>query len=212
MGSLWSGIVSTPPAVAALLAIIFASIGWLYAARRSRDLSRKQHTFNALLQASFNERYHRELTALRPYFRSGQLPDFSDPANAQLGESLSFILNHYEFIAAGVRSGDISERLLRDSERSTVIKIFEVSNKYIAGLRDMRSRQSHFEHLEWLYVRWKEKPPSKWQCFVEWVLARPLYHDRHQWIALVVAGTLIVSILVAILHLPGEMFNPPQGP
>lgn len=210
MAYLWSVLAAIPTPVATMFGIMFATVGWLYGARRNRNLSRKQHTFNALLQASFNDRYHKELGVMRPHFRKGVLPDIKKRDEEDtLRDSLVFILNHYEFLAAGIRNGDISEKLLRDSERGTVIKIFEVSHKYIATVREERNRATHFEHLEWLFVRWKEKPPSLLQCVVERVLARPLYHDRHRWAALTIAVIAALAVLIVILHLPGEPFNSP---
>ncbi|MGA9796205.1 MAG: DUF4760 domain-containing protein [Rhizomicrobium sp.] len=211
MGFFWHEIMTIPAPTSALIAITFATLGWLYTARRSRAISRKQHTFNALLQSSFNEKYHENLNVIRPFLRKGEFPDLSanqtDPAIVLVRESLRFILNHYEFIAAGIRNGDVSEKLLKDTERGTIIRIFEVAHKYVAAQRDSL-RRSTFEHIEWLFIRWKEAPPTRWQRFVEWVIARPLYYDAQKWIALAILIGVLSLIFIAYLHLPGELFNP----
>lgn len=203
----WIGTVSAP--TVALIGVVLATTGWLYTARRSRNLNRKVHTFNALLQTSFNDKYHKELALIRPYVRKDELPKFGDDEDkCELRSAFVFILNHYEFIAAGIRNGDISERLLKDSERGTVIRIFETARKFIASTRDARGRRTTFEHIEWLYVRWKEEPPGIWQQFIEWLIQRPLYHNRHRWVALAIVGAAAFMLAVAYLHLLGEPFNP----
>jgi hypothetical protein len=45
------------PSLAVLIGAALATVGWLYTARRSRVLARKQHTINILLQASFNKEF-----------------------------------------------------------------------------------------------------------------------------------------------------------
>jgi hypothetical protein len=209
MAAMVQWIAALPTPLVALLAAALATVGWIYTARRNRSLSRKQHTFNALLQVSFNPLYHDNMTKIRAYVLQGHLPEeiLADEHQAERN-ALKFVLNHYEFIAAGIRNGDISERLLRDSERGTIVRLFEVAQKYISSLRDERKRQVIYEHLEWLYVRWHEKQPSAWQCIVEWIAQRPLYHDRHKWVAAAILVGAAIALVIIDLHLPGEMFNP----
>ena len=64
---------------------------------------------------------------------------------------LIFLLNHYEFLAAGIRNGDIDERLLKDSERGTVVRLFET------------------------FERWSKNPPGRRQRWFEWVRGKPNY-------------------------------------
>ena len=204
----FSWLAQLPAAAVGLIAASFATLGWVYILRRNRALSRKQHTFNALLQVSFNPLYHEHMATIRQFVVSGELPEILKDEHAKERRSLQFVLNHYEFIAAGFRNGDISERLLRDSERGTIVRLFQVSGKYVASVRDERARRVTYEHLEWLYVRWHERKPTLWQEIVEWIIQRPLYHDSYKWIALgIIAGALLVIIIIA-LHMPGAMFNP----
>ena len=139
---------------------------------------------------------------------TGVMPDLDLAANAAQKNALRFILNYYEFIAAGVRNGDISERLLRDSERGTIVKLFEVSQIYIGSIKTKRDRQAIYEHIEWLYRRWHEAKPGALQRTVEWALQRPLYHERHRWVVLVIVVLAVLALAIIYLHLPGEAFNP----
>ena len=165
-------------AAAALISAALATCGWLYAARRARTLSRKQHTVNVQLQASFNADFQTCLKILGAHILSKQ-----DHSKIALDETLRIatrrILNHYEFIAAGLRNGDFDEQLILDTERSTVIQIYDGCKEYIWSLRDDRKRMSTYEHLEWLADRWNNPNPRRLRAFVERLRQRPFQGQRH---------------------------------
>jgi hypothetical protein len=167
-------------ATAALIGAGLATTGWLYTARRARSLSRKQHTVSTMLQASFNKDFQEMASKIRPYLKKGKCPDNDlTPENEQTRDAFRRVLNHYEFIAAGIRNGDFDERLVRDSERGTILLLFKTCRQMIYKIRDDRSRLSIYEHLEWLNRRWAEKPPGRIQCLCEWAAGHPFAGRRH---------------------------------
>ena len=150
-----------------------ATIGWVYTARRARTLSRKQHTFNALLQMSMTKEFEDKTAKIRPYVR-----DNAVPANDHnLNDDVMWLLNYYEFLAAGIRNGDIDEQLLYDSEYGFILAFYEASTDYREGIRKKRQLQDIYAHLDWLYSQWKSNRPNSLQQFVEFVWGRPL----HDW-------------------------------
>jgi hypothetical protein len=159
---------------AVLIGSGFATLGWLYTARRARVLAKKQHTINVMLQTSLNDRFLEAKTKIAPSLRQLTCPeDVINRKDEELRSHFRLILNHYEFIAAGLRNGDLHERLVRDSERSTIVMLFKSCKKYIWACRDDRSRMSMYEHLEWLYIRWEERPPNLVRRVLEAVALRP---------------------------------------
>jgi hypothetical protein len=202
VGAVWTYLSGLPQVIAALAAAALATAGWLYAARRQRALSRKQHTFNALLQTSFNAQYQAALVAIGKYLAAGKLPALDADEHADLRKNVVFLLNHYEFLSAGIRNGDISERLLRDSEKSTILRLFAVSEPFIVSLRDLRRRPSAYEHIEWLCDRWEHKPPARIQWTMEMIRGRAYYHSRYAWYTGIVWAIIIAAVLVAAYYLP----------
>ena len=204
LADLWQWSTQVGSSTVLFIGVVFATVGWLYTARRQRTVMRKQHTFNAIMEATFNEKYQKALDDCRPHIREGKFPNLDDDENAQLRHSIRFLMNHYEFLAAGIRNGDIHENLLKDSERGTVTKLFETSDDsgFVVSVRDQRKRRSIFEHMEWLYERWEEKPVPWWQKAFEMLIGRPLYYHASRWILLGVILTLIISILAyaVIVH------------
>jgi hypothetical protein len=162
---------------AILIGAVCATAGWVYTSRRARTLARKQHTVNIMLQASLNKEFRSARDDVAPHVRAKQVPDLNLQENKDLRISLRMILNHYEFMAAGVRNGDFDEVLLRDSERGTIMSLFEGCHDYIWGLRNNRSRLTIYEHLEWLHGRWETKRP-RWQRACEFCIGRPLPGKR----------------------------------
>jgi hypothetical protein len=154
--------------------VCVAMVGWLYTARRQRRAWRKQHTFTCLLNTGFNDKYLKALVAVQPLTDDG-LPVKIEHLEEDLRSEVRFILNHYEFIAAGIRNGDIDEILFRDSERGQVIRLFSVFESYIYDARRERNRDAIYEHFEWLYERWERQEQGWGQLIWEWVADRPCY-------------------------------------
>jgi len=154
--------------------VIIGVGGWYYNNRRNRTLSRKQHTFNAILNNSTNKTYIEAFDLIRPVMRAGSADLAALRDNTELENAVRFMLNHYEFIAAAIRIGDIDERLVKWSERSVVIRLFDVFENYIYATRSGRQRDSTFEHLEWLRRRWDKELPRIKRCW-ETFMARPVF-------------------------------------
>jgi hypothetical protein len=145
-------------------------------------LARKQHSLNVMLTASFNKEFRDAYKTIAPFIRANNLPDIQtdDNGNNDLREALRLVLNHYEFVAAGIRNGDMDETLIRDSERGTILTIFEAVQKYIESLRTTRRRRSINEHLEWLHRRWEINPPGRVRRFVENIRGKPFSGQRER--------------------------------
>ena len=158
---------------AILIGAFLATAGWLFTGYRLRVLARKQYTITAMMQANFNEAFFAYRIEIAPYIRHGACPkDMRDGDYEELRAAFRFILNHYEFMCAGLRNGDFDEKLIKDSERGTYIALYECCNSYIWDLRTSRERMTVYEHLEWVYWRWKN--PPRWAGrMIEFALGRP---------------------------------------
>ena len=164
--------IDTPTAV--IIGAVLATVGWLYIARRHRTLARKQNSLNTLLTASLDKEIRENLKILSPYLLKKEELILNNDTDKNLRYSLQILLNHYEFVAVGIRNGDLDEVLIRDSEHGTILCLFACSTKYIDTLRNTRPRRSIYENLEWLCKRWGQKPPGLWQRAFECIRGRPI--------------------------------------
>ncbi len=162
--------------LAILTGAALASIGWIYTARRARTLSKKQHTINVILSANFNNDFLKKREKIAHYVKDKTCPkEIINGQDPDLKAVFRDILNHYEFVSAGLRNGDFDEKLIKDSEKSTYISLFECCEDYIWSLRDNRHRMSIYEHLEWLHNRWQVKPPNRFIQICEAIRGKPFY-------------------------------------
>lgn len=153
-----------------------ALAGWIFSAYISLHNSIKQHTFNILLQTRLNGtfqdhkdnifRVFSENNKLTPIlkrdieeYNSDSIHFEHDKAKAFRG--IDFLLNHYEFIAAGIHHGDLDEPLLKSCLRGVVCEIFLNTEHYRQYLRgedrcNCKINKKLLEHLYRLYERWKD--------------------------------------------------------
>jgi hypothetical protein len=157
-----------------------AVIGWICTSLVSIQNSVKQHTVNSLLQsrlsATFIEK-GKELDALllqdgkrRPLTLEDCKPT-SDETTSKGVAAVRYMLNYYEFIAVGVRQGDLDEKLLRQTVRGIVCSLVITARSYVEESRrpelealakcddrDVRQEGPRtYRNLLWLYEKWKDR-------------------------------------------------------
>ncbi|MCH7540273.1 MAG: DUF4760 domain-containing protein [Proteobacteria bacterium] len=163
-----------------IAAVILATIGWIITVIINRSLSRKQHTFNALLEMSFHDKLESCIANLSPHLRSGKLPSPIGP----IEKDLKLLLNHYEFLAAAIRNGIVNEKLLADSDKPLVVRLVETSKIYIKSERSKSVRKTEdeknkmYEHIVWLFRRWTDAQPCPPQKLIEFFWGRPIFPTK----------------------------------
>lgn len=138
--------------------VMAAVCGWLIAGILTLRNSVKQHTINTLLQSRLSATYMGYADKLSLHYMSY---DARKSANPALRESptdavdilaLRYILNYFEFIAVGIKRGDLDEWTLRDSLRSILRKNVTMSMDWIA--KERVTNPNLYKHLLWLFSRW----------------------------------------------------------
>lgn len=161
----------------AVFAVFFASMGWTVTSLVTLRNSVKQHTMNTLLQSRLSATYMEHVKNVNSTFFSPHgeiIPLTKDevlkpPPGVTLG-SLNYLLNYFEFVAVGIRHGDLDEALLKSSLRGMVCSIYCVALSLINARRaelgpDRKSRS--YENLCWLHERWRDDgnlPPRVCRC------------------------------------------------
>lgn len=150
-----------------------ATAGWIYTARWHRLNSRKGHTFNAILQATSSIEYRNAFGKIAPLLAQKRKITKNQYNKPDIKDALRFLLNYYEVLAAGIRIGDIDEKLLIYTEKGLILKLLDQADLYIQSLITTRDRATIYEHLEWLHKRWKT-PLGWWQRLWEWIRLKPI--------------------------------------
>jgi hypothetical protein len=174
----WAWIAKEPSVAAILSSGLFATLGWIITQRNTRKASRKQHTFNLLLELRKNANFDYHIANIyRMYPPDVRLPiahverrldertdwkKYDGNPNAKptlpIIESVLWIANLYEFIAVGILNGDLDEQFMKESYRgmfcryySKVRPIIETYQKVDA---DGRPTVKVYENIYELFNRW----------------------------------------------------------
>lgn len=159
-----------------VLGVAVAATGWITSSYITLRNSIKQHTINTLLQSRLSATYMEnvKLANKRYFSMEGIFPvtkeeiQKKDP-DSQLA-ALGYILNYLEFVAVGIKNGDLDEKLMKQTFRGMACSMREVGDAYVEFAREsirLENRKDApcvstktipenviFENLDWLYERW----------------------------------------------------------
>ncbi|UYN96092.1 MAG: DUF4760 domain-containing protein [Enhydrobacter sp.] len=168
-----------PIGQATIYAAMMATIGWLTSAflsvrnqieqnRILRDLSRKQHTLNVLLQMRESAEFNKHRYAYAKAFprNSSIAPDhlyhlkqeaenngqnsFDDPHPY---DALRYLANYFEFLAVALRANDLDESLLKKSLRGVMVNFHSRANAFIK--LNQEEEQRAYEHFCHVVEQWR---------------------------------------------------------
>jgi Domain of unknown function (DUF4760) len=138
--------------------VLLAATGWITSAIVTIRNSVKQHTINTLLQTRLSATYQDYAADARAGLK-GHTPEFPAPlstikASDDCLAGVEYLLNYIEFMAVGIRHGDLHEAVLKDSMRGIVTRFTDISQEYIDDCRERNGLRT-YQHLLWLRDRWK---------------------------------------------------------
>lgn len=142
----------------ATIGVMTAVCGWLIAGFITLRNSTKQHTINTLLQSRLSATYMGYADKLSQHYMAFDARKAANPAikesptDAADIMALRYILNYFEFVAVGIKRGDLDEGTLRDSLRTILRKNVTMSMSWIG--KERVSNPNLYTHLLWLFDRW----------------------------------------------------------
>ena len=140
-----------------------AFVATLWAAKIGVQNMVRQHTVNTLLQSRLSEVFmlHGEAMNVgnRAYSAAPHPKNRRDRYIAT--DSLVYMLNFYEYVAAGIKHGDLSEEVMADMLRSVVVGLCE---RYKIFIEEAQGEQeTAFQNLVELAGKWRrDMAAEKW--------------------------------------------------
>ncbi|MDP3761521.1 MAG: DUF4760 domain-containing protein [Ramlibacter sp.] len=125
----------------------------------------KQHTVNTLLQSRLSQLYMQKVgevnAALAPPgqpYRRLAAEQISATESVAVVDGVRYFLNYFEFVAVGVRHGDLDEDLMKGSLRGIVSRLSDAGHELIRVESGETSGKPNktYEHLKWLNRRWAD--------------------------------------------------------
>jgi hypothetical protein len=154
--------------------ILAAATGWVVTSMVNLHNARRQHTVNVLLQSRLSQAYQQRLRdvvkafPVTPKVTPIKAGDWDVAENLEAIDGVKYLLNYFEFVAVGIRTGDLDEKTLKMSLRGILTTLCDMADIYIRYQRgeldenDGYPSKRSYEHMLWLRDRWK----------------RPLFLDR----------------------------------
>lgn len=145
--------------ILAAVGVMAAVCGWLIAGIINLRNSIRQHTISTLLQSRLSATYMQYADKLSKHYGEYEARKKSNPALRENATdnvdilALRYILNYFEFIAIGIKRGDLDEDMLRDSLRGILLKNVAISRPWI--MLERVQNRNLYENLLWLHDRWK---------------------------------------------------------
>lgn len=154
---------------------ILATIGWLYQQHHMRELQKKQHTLNVLVQMRQSDMFNKHMNnLLNSYPPETNIPPTdldtlikeSKQAQSYIGGtwpvllSIKYIANYYEFLAAAVKQGDMDKNLLEDTIGGIMSKFYEKVKPIIDDKLELDENGEPtnplktYVHYYWLINHW----------------------------------------------------------
>ena len=164
-----------------LLGVFGAITGWVISSIVAVRNSIRQHTMNILLQSRLSQTYvDRATLVYERYFHPLGMRHLTEEEvhtnapEAQL-PALRYILSYLEFIAVGIRYGDLNEKLMRRTLRGLVCSLYEASHALLTAGRQGPSTgeasrggttPNTLENLSWLYEYWFDERLQRPRVFI----------------------------------------------
>lgn len=81
-----------------------------------------------------------------------------DQADTPEAKAILALLNHYEFVAGGIRDGAFDECTFKRMKHGITIRDWDALCGFVSEVRNSRKHPTLFQDFEWLARRWKKKP------------------------------------------------------
>jgi Domain of unknown function (DUF4760) len=162
------------PGLAILTGAGLATVGWIFNGRVVGASNRRMHTYQILARQEQDGKLIEAIRLLRIICADEETPNFEGAMNSKNADSLDYLLNTYEFVAAAIWCGDIDEDVMRRCERTRIVKLYRKVERYVERNRREGGQPSMWGNMQRLVGRWERTTAVKLhQNFYERIRMRP---------------------------------------
>lgn len=166
------------PGLAILLSASGAVLTWWFTHRAQLAMSRRNHTYDVF------QRYKESTDFLKDFERvcnltdRDEIPKPNDVSRADDIQAIDNILDHFEFIAVAVLSGDIDEGFMKQCEYTRISLLYQDLFEYIKETQDWLDQPTYCENISELLDRWNDDYPTNRHALYEYFFLRPYRMSR----------------------------------
>lgn len=150
---------STGQTVLILLGILGAVYGWLFTTKSQYINTRKNHSIQTLMSSRLSSCYIEKFDLLNQISSKHAHAPLTYEQYEALDENeklaIMYALNYYEYVAVGIRFGDLDENLIKNTLRSNILSTYHFLENII--IERSKINNSCLEHLKALCQRWEHE-------------------------------------------------------
>lgn len=153
--------------IVGVIVLLTTGLGWVISHQSEQIKHRTSHTYKILLDSRLSNTFQDKVNDMIAKYPPGKLIDETsiteymnkagmDEATFKAINGSIYILDFYEFIASGVKSGDLDDDFLYENARGFVCGMWVKAEKIIKIVRGQNQPKSWIQ-LEELVTRWEGK-------------------------------------------------------
>lgn len=157
----FDGFTDSGQSVGIIIGAAAVIIGWIFTTRAQTIDSTKANTMKILMESRFSDEYARNLKITTKLFTEQRKQNgdncclstnnFEKLQDHQLN-SINYMLNYFEFIAVGIRCGDLDEQFMKQTLKTIILTNFRFYKLIIE--EKQKKVPSALENLTSLTNRW----------------------------------------------------------
>ncbi len=147
-----------------LLGTVVAILGWLFPTRANSVAATRSHTMHTLMESRLSEIYNHKVTLCTEVYVTAKKQfgesyilkkEHFENLDQKYKDAIHYLLNYLEFVATGIRFGDLDETLMRNMMKTIINTNFTFFEEVI---KDKQVKApTVYEHLTVLHKRWNCK-------------------------------------------------------
>ncbi len=134
---------------AALIAAVFVAY---WAILKQRDIAKKNKTIELLMKDLEDDFLTQGLNILRETDQNYHIEDFAKESKKKTDEAIAIrnLLNYYEIIGVGIKSDIYDVEMIKDAQKTMIIRIYEQSYPFIKRSREQDNNPELWVEFEYL--------------------------------------------------------------
>lgn len=128
----------------------------------SRALARKKQAADLLFASRNDDKLQKAARCIEKHHDANDRNIRALAAKGRIEEEeptlIRHLLNHFELISVGIQNGIYDERMIKESWCGIIVRTYDQSLPFIQACREQNARQTLYQELEWLALRWKKDP------------------------------------------------------
>lgn len=136
---------------------VFVAVVSIYSARST---AMKKQSSDMIFAARQDDDFRSGIVKLRELYKQGNAHKLAEDENRNTEEAkqITYALNVFEMLAAGIQCGIYHEGILKKNYYTTLTEASKHAAPFIECRRKSNNRPTYYQEFTWLAERWSKRP------------------------------------------------------